>query len=144
MAVHTPKRLDRAKIAQIVDEIGELDQKVKPVLAPIEGQIRKLEDLRKQLREEYTNHPADTFFTAHGERFSITLGAKQNETYIFSDRLLSEIGKARFLKIATVSKKALENECEEAIVRAVTEMRPTGYRKLIIAPKCPTKHESAA
>ena len=130
-----PKRLDAAKISNLVDEIGALDAKIKPILSPIEGDIRKLEELRKQLREEYQDHPADMYFTAIGERYSITLGAKQNETYVFTDRLLTQIGKAEFLRIAKVSKKDLEDHCEKEIVRAVTEMRATGYRKLTIAQK---------
>lgn len=135
MARLTPAQEAAAAIKKLVDDIVELDHELQPILAPIAGKIKKLEALRKQLRDEYVDRPADMHFIAEGSKFDITLGGKTNETYIFTDRLLTAIGEARFLKIATVTKKALEDECERDIVRAVTEMRATGYRVLKVIAK---------
>jgi len=125
-----------ASIAKLVDEIGDLDRELSPILTPeFVARIKKVQALRKQLRDKYDGAQADRFYTAAGERYEVVLGARKNETHIHTSRLFDRVGRDVFLRIATVNERALEEECDKGIVRAVCEMRATGRRPLKVTEK---------
>lgn len=117
--------------AKIVDEIGALERE----LEPAKPKIARLDLLRKALRSFYEDKPAASSFLAQGERFDIAVGAKAYETVVNVPKLFKEAGAALFMKIVSVTKKALESQVSPEIAMSVLSTEQTGTRTLKVVEK---------
>ena len=127
-----PKPAQDPALTAIVDEIGDLHA----TLDPLKLKIARLDLLRKALRKHYDDKPADSYFTAAGERFEIVVGPRENERKVHVSALIKAIGAKVFQRIASVTLTKLEQEAPHAIAAAgVVTIAPTGSRSLKVTEK---------
>lgn len=119
------------KLAEIADELGSLEKEYGVLVAPFEGKMRRLELLRKMIRD-LCPAPAAVRWVAVGKRFDVELGPKANARKVDLFKLLKLVGVKLFLQVASVSLTALEEKVKpETIALVVTEDR-TGTRSIKI------------
>lgn len=126
-----PKPVADPALIALVDSIGALDAE----LAPFKAKFSLLEAQRKLLRARYDSAAADSFFLAEGSRFQVQLGPKGNERKVNVGKLARLVGLDVLARIASVTLKALENECSGAVVCDVVTLAATGTRELTIREK---------
>lgn len=136
--LETVKRnaLMEAARSSIVDEAGRLEAK----LAPFKGDIKRLEDVRKTIREWYDLHEATLSFTVAGSKYVATVGPRGNQTVIFDlETVLEAAGKTKFLAAVKLSQDSLKAIVDPAIASAVTTTAQTGSRPLSLLDVRPDK-----
>jgi hypothetical protein len=131
VASKTPAVSPDPKLIALVDEIGDLEKE----LAPHKPKAARLEKLRKQLRDRYDDKPADQPVTADGARYCIELGARAMQTVVNVPKLFKAMKLATFLKVATVTLKAITAECTPGVAGSVITEAQTGPRSLTITEK---------
>jgi hypothetical protein len=131
VASKTPAVSPDPKLTALVDEIGDLEKE----LAPHAGKAARLEKQRKKLRELYDDKPASQPYTADGARYCIELGARGMQTVVNIPKLFKSVKLATFLKIATVTLKAITAECTPGVAGSVLTEAQTGHRSLKITEK---------
>lgn len=117
--------------AAIVDEYGELDRQVQE----FEPKRKRHEALKSQIKSWYDDHPAEAEATAEGRLFRVQISARENESVIAKARAYKELGKERFLKVCSLTIKALKEALGEAGASALITKAPTGSRKLKVVAK---------
>jgi hypothetical protein len=127
-----PKPAQDPAITALVDEIGDLSRE----LGPLAPKAARLDLLRKSLRKHYDEHPADGYYMAEGNRFSILVGPRENERRINYPALIKAAGSKLFQRIARVTLTALETEAPHvAGAPGVITLAATGHRSLKILEK---------
>lgn len=121
---------ETSPLSQMADELGDLEHE----LAPLKAKIKRAESLRASLRGAYKDTPAATSIAVAGERWHVLLGPCGNESVINTTRLLDLVGSQKFIELASVSLKALQERCPAGIVGAVVATQMSGTRSLSIVP----------
>lgn len=122
-------KAETAARRSVVDEYGDLAVE----LGPIQSKLTRRDELAKTIRSWYVDENADIGFTADGDRFQATLGAKGNQTLIDIDAAYKALGAKKFRAAATLTLKALEAALPAALVLAVTSKERSGSRTLQVA-----------
>lgn len=125
-------KLEREQQAASVDEYGALDAK----LQPYARDWRRREELAKRLRASVEwAHPAAPL-TLAGEAYEVELAPCQMETRIVSmSRVYRLLGARKFVKLATITLKALATAVDPAELASLTVAEQTGSRKLTVRAK---------
>ena len=114
---------------QIVDEYGRLDADV----APHRGKLRRLEELGKVIRAWHISADAEKSVSSSGDQFEVVLSARGMQTAIVDmASVYDALGHECFLKLATVTIKALEENLDAASIVAMTAKERTGYRSVVV------------
>jgi len=121
----------KATLAEIVDELGDLEVELKP-LTP---KLRRADQLKKEIRERYDAKAEDASFVAEGERFVVNIGARKMQTHVNVAKLYKSVKLSVFLKIVGVTLKSLADNCDQWIIDAVTAEQQTGYRPLEVTQR---------
>lgn len=119
-------------LAAIADELGDLERE----LAPLKPKITRADALRKLLREAHRDEPAGDSFTVAGERWTVQLGPKGNESVVDTSRLAELVGIGKAYEFASITLKALET-CAPDIRAAVVSTNATGTRPLHVFAAAP-------
>jgi hypothetical protein len=114
-----------------VDELGALEKE----LAPWQAKVKRVEQLRKALRESQPGAAADRELQLQGSRFVAVLGPRGNQTIIDFAALVKRIKAATFAGFATCTLAALEAHVEPTIRAEVTRIEQTGPRSLRVLEK---------
>lgn len=118
--------------AVVVDEYGRLDAELKAV-KPKEA---RHEQLRETIQSWYESADPEQSFTVDGSRYTVELSARANERKIKSiQALYKRFGIREFLKLVTVSLKALEERLTVAEMSAFVTQDRTGRRGLKVTEK---------
>jgi hypothetical protein len=113
--------------ATLIDELGDLELR----LEPLSGDIRRREQLRTLVRSFAANAPAEKPLSLSGTRFQVTLGARQFQTELAPMRALYKaMGRELFLKVCSVTLKALKEAVHPEIVASLTTQTRTGSRSI--------------
>jgi hypothetical protein len=110
--VAATKAKHNPEIAQLVDELGDIDKE----LAPHRLAMAREEAVRKLIRAHYDNAPADEPAEACGQRFVVLLGAKAIQATIDYPKLIKAIGLKAFASFATATLAAVEKFAPNADV----------------------------
>lgn len=113
-------------IAQTVDELGALEQRV----LPYKADLARIEILRKALRVQYDDAPASETHEAKGEYFVATLGPRAYLRSINPAKLIKAIGLKVYATFATCTLAALEANVDAVIVAGVVTSDYTGPRPI--------------
>jgi len=116
--------------AKLIDEAGLLEEK----LAPYAGDRKRLEALRTEFRkwaDDDKIEPLDTV-PYSGAKFQVTLGRKELKRSVKSmAAVFKTLGKKKFLEVASVTLKALE-EALGAAAAGFLRQDHTGARDVTI------------
>jgi hypothetical protein len=126
----TKQQTAAAALVSMIDELGDLEALVQPMRA----RIARIDTLRAALRGVYADKDMTACFTAKGLRFTCNVGAAGNTTVIDRAKLLKLLGPTHFAVVATVSSKAIKENCGPEILGAVSSTEQTGTRSLDIVP----------
>jgi hypothetical protein len=111
--------------ALMADELGSLEKE----MAPFAQKLARIEELRKALRAACPA-PADIPWTCMGTKFVAMLGPQAMQRTISFGGVVKAIGAKAYAAFATCTLKALEENCEPAVVAAVVSSGATGPRSL--------------
>lgn len=117
--------------AVVVDEIGDLTKE----LAPLKSKIARREELAKVIRSWAADTDAAQPFSTEGERFSVLLSPKGNETVVNMVNVWTALGRKKFIQAVTVSLTTLKLLLPEATIASFTSKVQTGSRSLTVQEK---------
>jgi hypothetical protein len=115
-------------IAQQIDELGALEQRLLPFLPD----IKKMELLKQQIRSHFDASPAAEAFQASGDKYTVMLGPKALTRSINPAKLIRAIGLKVYASISKVTLRDLEASVSKEIVAGVVTADNTGTRSLKI------------
>jgi hypothetical protein len=119
-------------LAAIVDELGDLDEKLKPWTPAIARQ----KFLRETLRESCADLSPEKETTIDGSRWRAWIGSRGIVRAVNVKKLLKLLTVRSFAAVVDCSISALEkHEVDPVIVAQVVEAAPTGYRPLKVYAK---------
>jgi len=111
----------------IVDELGDL----LIATAPHKADFARLELLKKTVRDWFAGEDAAGSFTAEGDHYAATVGAKGNQTRIEDmDAVFQAMGRDAFLSVCAVPIGKLTPECVGFTVSEQTGPRPLNVTEL--------------
>ena len=116
-------------LAGWIDELGDLEIWA----APFASKLKRIETLRKAIRERYDPAPVMMPQNAAGARFLAFLGMRASVSTVNVAALVKEIGKGSAYAILTCTLKALE--AFPGVAALVVTRALTGTRPLSIVPK---------
>lgn len=119
----TPKVDDRAAL---VDEYGDLAKRAAES-APFE---RRLKELRAIIQSWFIDASPQTEFSVEGNRYMVTVSARECERKVDPVRLYKAVGLKRFLKVVSVTLEAMKVAGMEKLNILCVDTRQTGKRKL--------------
>lgn len=108
----------------LVDELGALDEKIRPV-APL---IARAESIKKEIRGWMADEPADVPFLLSGTRFSASVSAAPPQRFVLVQKLAKILGAKKTLELATVTIKAAEELLPAVQLPAVLDSAPGSRR----------------
>lgn len=121
----------------MADELGTIEAE----LLPFKAKIKRAEGLRAAIRGAFKDSPAGESFRVDGAKWSALLGPKGSESVIDSSTLLELVGAPAFVAIASVSLKAIQENCAPEVLGAVVTTQMSGSRSLtlaaVVAPAAP-------
>lgn len=116
---------------RIADELGAIEAELKPFKA----KIARAEALRKAIRYEFQESPAESVHTVEGERFVVNVGACGNITVVSTERLLKRITVEKYVSITLPSLRAIEEFCGPSILAECTFQKQIGPRALTVTER---------
>lgn len=127
--------------ATLIDEYGELCRQMdemKPVIA-------RYKELGSMLQSWYVDTPADQSVTAQGRLYSLQISPRDNQTTIKDIRKVYRVlGVAKFLKLCSITLKAVKENVDAGVYEGLVETHRTGFRTLKTVLRAPVKGLSAA
>lgn len=124
-----PKKVD---LPALVDELGEIEAQ----LSGVDVLIRKKDDIRKRIRIELGDRPAEETITIEGKH-SIALVSEQTlETVVDNRGAMRAMGQAKFLEACKITLKALEALPEDQRI-ALTHKERIGPRTIKVFARYP-------
>jgi hypothetical protein len=117
--------------AVVVDEIGSLTKE----LAPFKSKIARREELAKVCRSWAADTDAAEPFSVDGERFTVLLSPKGNETALNMVSVWTALGRKKFIQAASISLTALKLLLPEATIASLSSKEQTGSRTLTVTEK---------
>jgi hypothetical protein len=125
----------------LVDEYGELARK----LAPHRANLRRFDEVARLLRLAANEKPADDLVTIAGERYTVFLSHAGMRTVIApAAKLYDALGKEVFLRVATTTLKALEENVDPLLIAELTHQEQTGSRNITAIAKAKAAKAKAA
>lgn len=115
------------------DELGDLDLE----LAPMRAKLKRADAIRLAIRETYADDLPGGHYSVHGERWTVLIGAKGNESVVNIPALYKLAGPKLFLEVVSASIKAITEKCGAAVLGACVSTRMTGTRSLALMAKAP-------
>jgi RNA polymerase sigma factor (sigma-70 family) len=106
------------------DELGELDQ----FFAPLKSKLARQKSLREWSRGLYDDADPKRGFEVSGDRFTILIGARSNESTVDIPRLIKKIGVKLFSTFAKTTLKDLAEYVSADVAANVTSVAQTGSR----------------
>jgi RNA polymerase sigma factor (sigma-70 family) len=106
------------------DELGELDQ----FFAPLKSKLARQKSLREWSRGLYDDADATRGFEVSGDRFTILIGARSNESTVDIPGLIKKIGVKLFSTFAKTTLKDLAAHVPAEVAASVTSVAQTGSR----------------
>ena len=129
----TPHPIDSAAKARaaIVDEYGEISQKMAPWAPPLNPHAQRYTELQIQILSWYQNEPAEKKFIAEGARFKVPVTARKlHRTVVNIPKLLKIWGLKRIAELWEPPLNVIERELpKDKHSLYITEER-TGTRAL--------------
>ena len=95
----------RAEVAAMVDELGSIEQRLKLVA----GDVKRGDEIKKQLRALMDNSPADAEASFPGETYVAIVSARRFEKIVDTAAAWKTLGPRLFVSIARLTVKALED-----------------------------------
>lgn len=135
----TKKENALAALVLITDELGDLEAEV----APWRAKFARVEVLRAALRAAFASADAGKSFRSEGERWAALIGPMGGVSVVDRLALLKLIGPKKFVAIAAVSLKAIEEAHGAGVVGAVVSVEPRGPRSLALVPAAAKAKEVA-
>jgi hypothetical protein len=118
-----------------VDELGEIQAR----LASHRADIAREEELKRLIRKLHGEASPTQAVRIAGAKFDAVLEPRQFETVIDVGELLKQVGRVPFLKLASVTLKAVSEFADAArrpeLVGLVSSRTQTGSRKLVVVPR---------
>lgn len=114
----------------MVDELGGLEQE----LAPFAGKIKRVDYLRKSLRDRFDQAPAEHPQTAEGAKFVVLLGMKGEQQKVSIPKLVKAVGLKKAIAICSCTLEAVKTLGKEVFDACVSKAR-TGHRSIEIQMK---------
>lgn len=121
-------------IAAQVDELGALEKR----LAPYRADLKRVEALRKAIRQHFDGSPAGLSFEPRGDKFFAMVGARANERSINPVKLIKAIGVKLYAQLATIGLGVLEANVAPDICAAVISTDATGPRPIATFERQPS------
>jgi hypothetical protein len=123
------KAAKRSPIAAMCDELGDLEE----ALRPHRAKLAREKLVREALRHHFDTAPAADSQTVDGTRFAVLLGPRSSESSINVPEAARLIGTKPFLAIASVTLKALS--AFPAVLPFVVSTALTGSRSIKVFEK---------
>ncbi len=121
---------------KLLDEFGQLDAK----LAAMEKHRTRREQLRKQILEWVEELPARKAIDLEGDTFCIAVSAKRPERTIVSmPGVFAALGGKKFVELASVSVKALEQALPASAFARLLKEEPIGRRTVTASLRAKVK-----
>lgn len=125
------KAVKPTEVETLVDELGRIDQRLKSVALD----IKRSDEIKKQLRAFMDQSPADAAASFPGQVFVALVSEKRFEKRTDNEKLYKILGKSVFLRVATVTQKQLEDHLTGEQRASVTTEERTGSRTVTTAFK---------
>ncbi len=116
--------------ASLIDEFGDL-QKLRDEFAPTEALYQKR---YKELKDLLAAAPPEATFVESGERWTLDISARRFERTVDVKRVRKRLGVELFLRVCSVSMKALESYLLKPEIEALTSSAQTGSRTYAVQP----------
>ncbi|MES2136107.1 MAG: hypothetical protein V4502_03480 [Pseudomonadota bacterium] len=118
----------------MADELGALEKEYALALAPFELKLPRIKALKETLQAACPAKP-DAEWLVEGTRFIVRLGPRAMARSIDFKALVKKIGAAVFVKFATCTLGALEENVKPDVIDDVVTTAQTGPRKLSTSEK---------
>jgi hypothetical protein len=106
--------LSPAEFRALVDNYGEVDQRLELIESDRKILLAQKKKLSEPLLAAYAELPADETAIAEGERYRVTIGAKENRRRITDlGKIFKIFGRDRFLELCDIALKKLEEGLAE-------------------------------
>lgn len=113
-------------LGAVIDEIGALEAE----LGPFKAKATRLEELKASVRKFYAGEPSQATFEVRGARFLTSVGPMGPQRFVKCSTLFKLVGPLAFLKLCTVTLKALESLGKPNVVLASIDTADDGPRTL--------------
>jgi hypothetical protein len=117
--------------AGLVDAFGEA-AKAREDFAPTEALYQKL---HKELKACYADAAPNAGFVETGEHWILDVSARKMERVVDVKKARKRLGAATFLKVCTVTLKALESYLLKPEIDALAVASQTGSRSFVVTSK---------
>jgi hypothetical protein len=124
--VATPKQTQEKTTAELVDELGRIEQQLDPHRVAMLQEDR----LRAQIRERFEKSSATDLFEVHGTEYTALIGARSIVSVVNNSKAYKALGQKRFTEIAKLTLTALERT--KIDLAGIITREQTGARSLRI------------
>ncbi len=124
-------KLTDRDISALVDELGPIDARLKAVA----GDVKRADEIKKALRAQLDKAPAEAARSFSGLKYTAQVSERRMEKTVNVLKLWKQIGVKAFLKIATVTVKALEETLPLDKRSGLVDEARTGSRVVTTALK---------
>jgi hypothetical protein len=131
----TKKEAAKAALIKMVDELGDLEEEV----GPWKAKLARVETLRASIRAVFARSDPGRMYQAAGERWLCLVGKNGNASIVDKAELLKLLGPAKFAEVASISIKALEENCPKEVLGAVVSLEQRGPRVITVVPAPPAE-----
>lgn len=127
----TKKEKAREALARMADELGDLEREIEDW----KPKFGRVEVLRAALRAAFQKGDPGKRYEVSGERWTVLLGKAGNASVVHKSELLKLVGPSKFAEIASITLRALEEQCSKDVLGAVVSLEAVGPRVLTVVPR---------
>ena len=117
--------IEAARRSQVVDDFGRLAVK----LEPIRKDLKRYDDLRKEIVGWYAEEPGDEAFVAEGRSYEVEISERSEERVVDIAKLQKKLGSKLFMSIVKVPMGLLDLHVAPEAQKGIVSKEQSGPRR---------------